>query len=136
MKLERKKELAAKTLGVGKNRISFNVQRLEEVKEAITKQDIRDLHSGGAIIVKEVNGRKAIERRKTRRRVGSIKKTIRNKKREYVILTRKLRRHLSELKRKANISKDNYHLLRKEIRARAFKSKSQLKERLLALTSE
>ena len=43
MKLEGKKDLVARTLGVGKGRIVFNVQRLEEIKQAITKQDIKDL---------------------------------------------------------------------------------------------
>ena len=47
MNLSKKKALAARTLNVGKARILFNVQRLGEIKEAITKQDIRDLHKEG-----------------------------------------------------------------------------------------
>ena len=37
MKLEHKKLLVAKALGVGVNRVRFNTARLAEIKEAITK---------------------------------------------------------------------------------------------------
>lgn len=43
MKLENKKDLASRALKVGKNRIAFNKSRLTEIKEAITKQDFKDL---------------------------------------------------------------------------------------------
>ena len=43
MNLQKKKELAARTLTIGKDRIMFNTSRLDEIKEAITKQDIKDL---------------------------------------------------------------------------------------------
>ncbi len=43
MNLRTKKELAAKALKVGKERIVFVEARLDEIKEAITKQDMRDL---------------------------------------------------------------------------------------------
>jgi large subunit ribosomal protein L19e len=133
MKLETKKKLASTTLGVGKNKIIFNIHRLEEIKEAITKQDIRDLYMSGAIIIREINGRRKVVRRKIRRKAGSIKKPVKNKKREYVILTRKFRNYLFELKRKSKLSNENYIMLRKEIKARAFKSKAQLKERISTL---
>src|SRR3990167_6861646 len=68
MKLDKKKNLAAKTLGVGRDRVIFNINRLDEIKEAITKQDIRDLFSNGAIAVRDIKGRKAVKRRVSRRR--------------------------------------------------------------------
>jgi len=37
MKINNKKELAARTLGIGKSRILFNNSRLSEIKDAITK---------------------------------------------------------------------------------------------------
>ena len=57
MNLKKKKELAARTLKVGKGRIMFVDARLEDIKEALTKQDVRDLKEDGAIVVKEVKGR-------------------------------------------------------------------------------
>ena len=128
MNLLKKKELAARTLNVGKDRIVFNIQRLDEIKEAITKQDIKDLFSSKAIVIKEISGRKV--RHKKRRRAGSIKKRPAHSKRIYIILTRKLRKHLSVLKRKGQIKKEKFIKLRQEIRASAFKSLAQLKDRI------
>ena len=61
--LAKKKQLAAKTLNVGKARIVFLPSRLDEIKEAITRQDILDLHKSGAITIRDIRGRKKIERR-------------------------------------------------------------------------
>lgn len=130
MKLENKKELAAKTLGVGKGRIVFNTSRLEEIKEAITKQDIRDLNASGAIFIKPINGRAKIVKRKSRRRFGSIKKSRKPGKAEYMILTRKLRAHLAELKKRGRITQEKFLKLRKEIKAKAFRDKAHMKESL------
>ncbi len=131
MNLSKKKELAARTLSVGKDRIIFNIQRLDEIKEAITKQDIKDLFNSKAIIIKEISGRKANLKRRTRRRAGSIRKKPAKSKRSYVILTRKLRRYLLMLKKKSQITKEKFIKLRKEIRASAFQNLAQLKERIL-----
>ena len=130
MNLAKKKQLAARTLNVGKERILFNTQRLEDIKEAITKQDIKDLKEDKAIIIKEIKGRRKHLKRKTRRRVGTKKKNPNTKKKEYVIITRKLRRYLSALKNQGKISQENFLALRKEIRTRAFNSLAQLKERI------
>ena len=73
MKLK-KRDLAAKTMKVGKDRITFVRARLEEIKEAITKQDIRDLVASGAIMIKPVKGRKTNVKRRNKRGTGKIKK--------------------------------------------------------------
>ena len=82
MKLENKKALVARALNVGKGRIIFNRKRLPEIKEAITKQDIKDLKSDGAIHDKEKAGKKKKRRkhkkesqRKQRKIHGPNKKT-------------------------------------------------------------
>jgi large subunit ribosomal protein L19e len=128
MNLAKKKALAAKTLGVGKNKIMFNSERLQEIKEAITRQDIKDLYQSRAIVIKEINGRRTKVRRKTRRRYGSIKKKVNVGKRKYLTLTRKLRAYIKELCLQEKISKDQYRTLRKQIRASVFRSKGHLKE--------
>ena len=130
MQLNKKKELAARTLKVGKGRIVFNKERLSDIKEAITKQDIRELLRDKAIIITAIQGRRKIVKRKTRRRAGSIKKKVKTRKRDYIIITRKLRAYLSGLKEREIITKDEFWKLRKEIRARDFKSKASLKDRL------
>lgn len=130
MKLETKKYLAARALGVGKNRIVFNIERLPEIKEAITKQDMKDLFRDKAIAIREIKGKRIIKHRKTRRRKGSIKIRVNSSKQEYVKLTRKLRAYVRGLRRQSLLSKENFIGTRKQIGAKQFKSLAQLKEHL------
>lgn len=128
MNLSKKKALAVKTLGVGKRRITFVGARLGEIKEAITKQDIRELVKDGAIVVKEIKGRRKNEKRKNRRGLGKIKKVTNTRKRDYVIMTRKLRAYVAVLKANGELSKEEVTEIRKRIRNKAFRSKAHLKE--------
>ncbi len=130
MNLKKKKHLSAKTLKVGAKRIVFDTNRLDEIKEVITKQDIRDLHKDKAITIKEKKGRKKIKKRKTRRREGKIKKKVNKRKENYVKLVRKLRNYIKELKKQGKISREDYWELRKKIRSKIFKNKRQLKMHL------
>lgn len=133
MNLRKKKELAAKALKVGKGRISFNSENLSEIKEAITKQDILSLKQEGIISIKPIKGRKKIERRKTRRGPGKIKKTIRNRKQVYVKITRKLRVYLMGLRDKGAVERELYWTLRKKIRMRDFRSLAHFKDYLKSI---
>lgn len=128
MNLRNKKELAAKALGVGKNRIKFNSEGLAEIKEAITKEDIRSLYNDGIIMIKPIKGRKRIVKRKIRRGPGKIKKKVKYRKQDYVKITRKLRRYVKKMKRENLISKEIYLELRKKIKMRSFKSTANLRE--------
>ena len=127
MKLENKKDLVARTLGIGKKRIIFNKERLNEIKEAITKEDVKQLVGDGAIMIREIKGRKKAQKRNNRRRAGSVKKKVNQSKREYIIMVRKLRAYIAELKRKELINNVAYRELRKQIKLKAFKSKANLK---------
>ncbi len=133
MKLDKKKALAAKVLNVGKGRIIFVEPRLEEIKEAITKEDIRNLKADGAIIIREVKARRSKQKIKKRKTPGNIKKIAKDSKREYISITRKLRKQVSILKSKNLVTREQSLDLRKKIRNRYFKSKSQLKEYLNGL---
>ena len=127
MNLGKKKGLAKRTFGIGKDRIIFVESRLDDIKEAITKQDMRDLRRDGAIIIKEIGGRKKI-RSKRSRGAGNIRKGTKVKKRDYIILTRKLRKYTAEMKKSGELSKDSFDDIRKKIRNKAFRSKAHLKE--------
>ncbi len=128
MNLNKKKELAKRTFSVGEGRIVFVESRINDIKEAITKQDMRDLRRDKAIIIKEKKGRKKAIRKKRRRSIGNIRKKVKTRKKDYVILTRKLRKYVSEMKNKEKISKEEVDDIRKKIRNKIFRSKSQLKE--------
>lgn len=130
MNLRSKKQLAAKTFEVGKSRVIFVKERLDEIKEAITKQDMRDLRKDGAIKIKEIKGRKRIEKKNKRRTPGNIRKNVNQRKKNYVIMTRKLREYLKELKSREKIDKNKIKEIRKKIRNKTFKNKAHMKEQI------
>ncbi len=133
MNLSKKKQLASKVLKTGKKRIHFNSENLAEIKEAITKQDIKDLYKEGIITIKPIKGRKRIKKRKTKRGPGKIKKKVKKRKQTYVKITRKLREYLRHLKKQGIITNELFLELRKKIRMRDFRSKAHLKEHLEGL---
>ena len=136
MNLRSKKQLAANTFGVGKSRIMFVNERIEEIKEAITKQDMRNLLQDGAIIIKEVKGRSKNLPKKKKRGFSKIRKNVNTRKKDYVILTRKLRKLIADRKQKGEINKEEEKKLRNRIRNKMFKSKAHLKEYMGGIESE
>jgi len=128
MNLGKKKELAKRALNVGKERIVFLESRKDEIKEAITKQDIRDLKKDGAIIVKEIKGRRKNLKKKKKRSPGNIRKNVNKRKTEYVIITRKLRKYVAEMKKQGRLNPEETKDIRNKIRNRVFRSKAHLKE--------
>ncbi len=133
MKLDKKKALAARIFGVGKKRIIFVEPRLDEIKEAITKDDIRALRADGAIIIREIKAKRSTQKRKVKRSPGNIRKNAKNRKREYITITRKLRKDVQDLKNKNLLTKEQTVDIRKKIRNRYFRSKSHLKEYISTL---
>ena len=130
MNLRKKTALAIKTMGVGKERIVFVESRKEEIKDAITKQDIRDLVKEGAIVIKAIKGRKKVGKRKNKRSTGKIKKKVKTKKKNYVIMTRKLRSYINSVKEGLGLSRGEIKEIRNRIRNKGFRSKAILKEYL------
>jgi large subunit ribosomal protein L19e len=133
MNLNTKRRLAARALGVGVNRIRFNNERLSDVQEAITKQDIRDLVADGALSVREVRGRSASKGERVRRRAGSVKHHVKPGKTTYVMFVRKMRAYLAEMRKQKTITSAQFTQLRKELKGRHINSKTHLKERITHL---
>jgi len=127
MNLGKKKDLAKRTLNVGDARIAFAESRLDDIKDAITKQDIRDLKQDKAIIIKEKKGRKK-SKKKRRKSTGNIRKRRKRRKRDYAVLTKKLRKYVAEMKNQGQISKEMADEIRKKIRNKMFRSKFHLRE--------
>lgn len=133
MNLAKKKELASRTLGVGKDKIKFNTNRIAEIKEAITKQDIRDLVAQKAIFILDPQGRRKVEAR-GRRRAGSIRKKVKPGKTHYVRTARNLRKVIATLRTQGKLTPEHVQKLRNEVRARSVRTKSHLTERINLLT--
>jgi len=138
MKLKLQKKLAASVLKCGKKRISLDTDRLEDIKEAITKADIRSLISEGGIkkkpvkSVSKVRARKiAVQKRKGRRKgVGKRKgkKTARlSKKAAWIDRIRTQRKLLKELKIKSIITSLVYQQLYMKSKGGFFRSKRHIK---------
>ncbi len=125
MNLDKKKGIAAAALKAGRNRIVFDKERLNDIKEAITKQDMRDLFKDGAISIRQVKGRHKIKKGK-RRHSGRIRKKLKEGKRAYVLKVRKLRGYLKMLKARNEITRKQYQRLRGYVKAGMFRDIKQI----------
>lgn len=138
MKLNLQKKLAAQVLKRSKKRISLDISRLDDIKEAITKADIRSLVSEGVIKKKpikstsRVRARKiAMQKRKGRRKgfgKRKGKKTARLPKKEaWINRIRTQRKFLKELRNKGIISSAVYQQLYMKSKGGFFRSKRHIK---------
>src|SRR3989344_2777514 len=64
MKLKNKKMLVKSLYNVGNKRIKFDSEKLSEIKEAITKKDIKGLVNKKIIIIKQKKGSSRVRARK------------------------------------------------------------------------
>ena len=64
MNTKNQKKIVANLLGVGKNRVKLNPDKLADIKEAITKSDLRSLLATNSIKVKKVSGQSRFASRK------------------------------------------------------------------------
>jgi len=119
------KRMASEILNVGVNKVWFDPLRAAEIKQAITKQDIRDLIKDKAIRARPGKKKIANERRE-RRGVGRKKMTVRNRKRKYINLIRKIRTYVRE----QSLPKESVFEIRKLAKAGSFKSLRNVKEHI------
>jgi large subunit ribosomal protein L19e len=138
MQLKIQKRLAARVLKSSKSNICLDTDRLDEIKEAITKADIKSLIKDKAIKAKKVRGiskfriRKAnAQKRKGRRKGPGTKKGSLNakisKKRRWINHIRIQREFLQNLRDKKVIDKSIYRSLYMKSKGGFFRSKRHLK---------
>jgi len=137
MKLDTQKRLAAQIFKCSKNRIRFEEDRLEDIKEAITKADIRALVIDKAISRKNKKGisRVRVKKRNIQRRKGKQKgygkrkgkKTARlPKKKDWMDRIRLQRAFLRYLKEKKLINNKTFRDLYKKSKGGFFRSKRHM----------
>ena len=133
MELTVQKRLAADVLGCSPKRVSFNPEMLTEIKEGITKGDIRSLIKQGAIKEIQITGisrgrakaRKQQRMKGRQRGKGSRKGTKNargNQKRQWINRVRVQRDFLKEVHGKEIISTENYHMLYRKSKGGFFRS--------------
>ena len=134
MNLRNKKILAAKVLDVGTGRVVFDTERLDEIKEAITKQDINGLVIGGVIKAKPRHGasrsrfrKRIIQKRKGRQSgMGSKrgKRTARlSDKRAWINRIRLQRKYMKQLKNKGYVQSKDFRSVYRKIGGGFFRNK-------------
>lgn len=137
MKQSKQKSLIARALKVGKKRIRLNPEKSEQLKEAITRADLRSV-VGTAIKVEKKKGvsksrtrqRKEQQKKGRRKGPGSKKgaKYSRIKKKElWMNRVRAQRKLLSELKIREKVTKEAYRKLYRMITGGFFRSRAHLK---------
>lgn len=133
MILTTQKRIASEILKCGKNRIRFNDEKIEEIEEAITRQDIKRLIKEGVIYKIQKKGISRARIKEKKRGPGSRKgaKYSRiSRKEKWIRKVRAQRKKLRELKNKRLIERNVYRNIYKMIKAGAFKSSKQIIEYL------
>jgi large subunit ribosomal protein L19e len=137
MKLDKKRRIAARILGVGVHRIWIDPERMEDVSTALTRADVKRLLKEGTIRVKQKLGvsrgrirERAIGRRAGRYRGHGSRKGAAGarhpKKAAWIRTVRPIRRRLGELKREGVIKAREYRRLYRMTKGGAFKSRAHL----------
>jgi len=135
LKLDFQKRIAADILKCGVHRVKFDTERLDEIMEAITREDIRRLIRDGAIYKEQKKGisKARVRERKKKRGPGSRKgaKYSRISRKElWMMKVRAQRKKLRQLRDKKLITKTVYRKIYKMVKAGAFKSVAAMMEYL------
>ena len=135
--LHAKKQLASRIVGVGVHRVRFDSEHLDDIADAITRDDIRSLITANTISVKSFKGTsrgrakiKKIQKSKRGATQGSKKgrKGARvGKKSVYVNKVRALRYILKIAKDRKEITNDVFKIVYKKIRGNTIRNKAHLR---------
>ncbi|MET1159415.1 MAG: 50S ribosomal protein L19e [Thermoprotei archaeon] len=136
------KRLAAEILGVGVSRIWIDPTRIDEVADAITREDVRRLIKEGVIGVKPVHGnsrarwRLRHEQRKKGRKRGygkrkGVKTARMDPKEVWMNKIRKMRRYLRYLRDHGMIDRKTYRRLYMLAKGGMFKSLADLRNHMI-----
>ncbi|HLE34767.1 MAG TPA: 50S ribosomal protein L19e [Nitrososphaerales archaeon] len=141
-----KRELAARLLDVGANRIKFDPKYLEDIADAITRENIRSLVTARTVLVKGVKGtsrgraRAAHLNAKKRGRGHGSKKGAKGarmgKKQIWVKKVRAMRHRIKVMKSRGDISKAAFWSLYTKINGGQVRSLAHLRELVNEVSSK
>jgi large subunit ribosomal protein L19e len=136
--IRKKRELISRMLGVGTNRVRFEPDKLDDIADSITRENIRALINNGMIwtVRKRGTSRARAEAKLTVHRKHGLgpgskkgKKTARTGKKEiYVVRVRSMRYHLKVLKDRSDINRETYWSLYKKVNGGQVRSLAHLRE--------
>ena len=135
--LKSKKQLVSRIMGVGVNRVRFDSEHLDDIADAITRDDIRSLMTANTITIKSFTGtsrgRAKIKKiQKSKRGTGQGSKKGRKGAREgkkivYVNKVRALRYILRIAKDRKEIDNDIFKSIYKKIGGNTIRNKAHLR---------
>jgi len=128
--LTQQKRVAADILKVGESRVWMSPNHLEDIKNAITRSDVRKMISHGYIKAKKEKLKIPKTGKKRKQGHGSRKgaKGARLPKKErWMNTVRPLRRMLKKLREEEKIDAKTYRKLYLQVKSGAFRSRSHLK---------
>lgn len=144
--LKTKKKLVSRVLGVGANRIRFDVDHLDDVTDAITRDNIRSLITANMIYILRKGGTskgrtrfKKLQKRKRGTKQGSKKGKMGarvGKKEVYVKKTRALRHQLKVLKDRKEITNMDYWNLYKKVGGNQIRNLAHLRSLIAEIRSK
>lgn len=137
MDLSVQRRLSAQIMKCGLDRVEFDPERADEIKESITKFDLRQLIKQGAIIKKQKKGvsrvrarKRAIQKKKHRRQGLGRRKGTKNarasEKTAWINKIRTQRTLLKSLRDNDKVTTQTYHNLYAKAKGGFFRSKRHL----------
>jgi len=135
--LKAKKRLASRVTGVGVHRIKFDTDHLDDVADAITRENIRSLITANTIRIKSFTGTskgRAHKKKAQKNKRGTTqgakkgKKGARvGKKEVYVAKVRALRRLLKIAKVRKDLTNPEFWILYKKVGGNTVRNKAHLR---------
>ncbi|HJJ22434.1 MAG TPA: 50S ribosomal protein L19e [Nitrosopumilus sp.] len=135
--LKAKKRLASRVTGVGIHRIKFDTDHLDDIADAITRENIRSLITANTIRIKSITGTsrgRAQTKRDQKHKRGTTqgskqgKKGARiGKKQVYVAKVRALRRLLKIAKDRKDLTNPEFWVLYKKVGGNTVRNKAHLR---------
>lgn len=138
--LRTKKSLISRVINVGVNRIKLNVEHLDEVTDAITRENVRGLITANKIKIIPTKGTsrlrskiKKLQKNKRGTKTGSKKGRSNarfNSKKKYVEKVRSLRYRLKVSKKHGDITNKVFWKIYKKIQGNRVRNNAHLRELL------
>ena len=137
MDLKSQRRMASDIMDVGENRVWMDPDQMDQIDEAITSKDIRNLIEGGAIQKKDVKGTSKARAKKNKKqkekgrrkghgsRKGS-KKARKSEKDEWMETIRALRSELKDMRDEGEVSQEQYRELYRKAKGGFFRNRKHL----------
>lgn len=143
MDLTYQRRMAADILKCGQNRVFMDPNYIEDISEAVTKDDVRKLIKSEAIHVKQKNGiskartrHTAAQKRKGKRKGPGSRKGAKYarfpKKRRWIATIRPIRGMLKEMRADGTLDRSTYRTYYRHAKGGMYKNKGHMKAHMEA----